>query len=97
MTMVDDYPDYMFRHPFAVGDYVEVKKYLGAVFRVVENTRDYDATAISVIKFVGPRKGIPPRTKGGLRKDFRIRKLNSQPWNLVAANPMLVIAAASGG
>jgi len=97
MSMADDSSGFMFQHPFAMGDYVEVKRYPGAVFRIVENTRDYDSTPISVIKFIGPRRGIPPRTKGGLRKNFRIKRLNVNPWDLVDANPMLVIAAVSEG
>lgn len=87
----------VFQQPFAVGTYVEVQRYPGAIFRVVEHSQDYDAFAIAVVKFVGPRRGIPPRTKGGLDRNFRICKLRVDPWNLVEANPMLVLAAESGG
>jgi hypothetical protein len=97
MTMMDDYPGYMFQHTFGVDDYVELEWAPGAVFRVVENTRDYDGTALSTLRFAGPRRGIPPRTVGRLHRHFRIKKRNAEPWKLRAANPMLVLAIEAGG
>jgi len=77
---------------FAVGDLVEVKKAPGAVFEVIEQYRDYDDYPMVKIKFVGPRRGIPPSTKGKLHKHFRIRRISANQTMLVQANAMLAIA-----
>lgn len=97
MSMVDDYPAYMFEHRFEVGDFVEIERCPGAIFEVVENCRDYDATTLTRVKFVGPRYGIPPVTKGRLHKHFRIRALTVQGWKLVQANAMLTLAVMASG
>ena len=95
--MMDDYPDAWFRHHFQPGDLVEVQRCSGVVFEVVGLCRDYDAVAMVEIRFVGPRRGIPPVTKGRLHKHFRIRKLTVLDKNLVQANAMLALAVAAGG
>jgi len=77
---------------FAVGDLVEVRRAPGAVFEVVERYRDYDAYPMVKIKFVGPRRGIPPSTKGKLHKHFRIKRIQTNQLALVQANAMLAIA-----
>ena len=97
MSMCDPYPSEWFVHHFEVGDFVECKRTPGAIFEIVENCRDYDAIALVKIKFVGPRRGIPPRTKGRLHKHFRIKALTVDDKHLIPANPMLTLAAAAGG
>jgi len=97
MSMTGEYPEGWFTHHFEVGEFVELKKCPGAVFEVVEQVRDYDGAAMYSLKFVGPRKGIPPRTIGRLHKHFRIKTRTSLDNELLAANPMLTLAVASGG
>lgn len=92
MSMVDDYLHYMYKHPFELGAFVELTRAPGAIFEVMEHCRDYDGTAFVRLKFVGPRRGIPPRTIGRLHKHFRIKQRYSSTWSLVEANPMMVVA-----
>ena len=84
-------------HRFAVGDLVERGRWPGAVFRVVGITRDYDAWPLVLIKFAGPRRWIPPTTRGRLPKRFRIVTLTVEDQQLIPANPMLALAAFAGG
>lgn len=97
MSMMDDYPSEWFKHHFEIGDLVEMERCPGAIFEIVENCRDYDAVAMVKLKFVGPRRGIPPVTKGRLHKHFRIKTLTSMDKHVLQANAMLALAVMAGG
>lgn len=82
---------------FEVDDLVEYTRMPGAIFRIVERFRDYDAYPFVRVKFFGPHKGLSPVTKGRLHKHFRIKTFCSNQERLVPANPMLALAVSSLG